>query len=1199
MLLNVLGKFLTFEFLRKSQYSLKESLSYVFEIVKCSKPRDSNMHFSAVTLEPYGVCCIQGLKISMGMHNFGEKRWGSGLLDDFRSVNDQNTRVAGDFVKMVRQPRVAEYMSVLIKLENWQEHFLLLIADSKFPKLDNEDQPFMPRLEKAVRRHAKMSVHFNRQTLQTRFFETGDNYYLGMELTREFEKWKRETVDDLLEPLSLDDMDEDGKKDLEEVKKEFEKDLADFHSTLMHHIDRLWYEACLEIIRRGDVYNPGARKRIPRLHLINSSFEEKLFKLPLGESFRLSDNPEQKYEVVHIPSWSPKDPRRKDPAARVVVRNVEGQIYKFDRQTLVRREGNLTRAPDGNNESNVALSTFNVGHYVNHRTVRLSNESKEYVFAFIGDEQATPHFMRYSGLTGACINAMLFNNFINSAINGNPFMERFQSYSKETNWSNSEVVARGTGSLFGEDGFLRPGFSYSDGIAYLYSKAVEGLETQQDVSEILSTDWKAKFAASMVPRGMELNENFIAALYRETRDAGFENFIKEVQNDRRIATEELIEFLKDRKESLASRRVHLGHEKYWKEFVSGLDDIDDTARLWIQKFHGEVAKRVEQTVHAIIEFAVEAHLYNERVASELHNQPKPVDSIVDDFAVEAQNFANSLLLSAALSAGALAFMLYDLRQEEKTTIDSNADGDPITRLGDIWAAIIAALNILLSFGTMTNARRYKVRNEEARVSFFDNRFVGVTKAVFSTMERKTQDTVPEDYNPFLIDLEQKVEKFIYNVEYYDMDEPKEFIDDYGELKANVNNPLAIRVFQGKVAGYYLPDVYHVNSYLQDSLVDIYKICEDMHTQFTQEIDASKGNDMARHLFNRLTYFSQFLDDSLQRGYIYWGFLKQRKFLHGDICICLRYFYSLFCCACSGGRTPLAPIQTETLGILRETRKLSGVHGKKVLRREIRDLEYLYWATRESDVASLIFVAALLVHIVSWFFTIARLIAFLGGPSSVTDYAFWAMTASGLAAFLAAFHFQRKFFILIGLWCSLIGKSWGAEDKENRRALGRVRGVTFTQLLLTLLRLVTAIAAVASLAWSVASNAYPEQVESFADRVGLDDSIPFWIALGAVCAAAGSTIFFFIVEFVVRYGLNPKLGEYVCEAFREEIESMYKALTLPENDIAPKEVQEKETWEYVAREFLHKYRFDTVFAADRFGSVLQYVQGGMESRSEEH
>jgi hypothetical protein len=36
-----------------------------------------------------------------------------------------------------------------------------------------------------------------------------------------------------------------------------------------------------------------------------------------------------------------------------------------------------------------------------------------------------------------------------------------------------------------------------------------------------------------------------------------------------------------------------------------------------------------------------------------------------------------------------------------------------------------------------------------------------------------------------------------------------------------------------------------------------------------------------------------------------------------------------------------------------------------------------------------------------------------------------------------------------------------------------------------------------------------------------------------------------------------------------------------------------SWEYTARMFLHQYRFDAVFAADRFGSILQYIQSGME------
>ena len=65
--------------------------------------------------------------------------------------------------------------------------------------------------------------------------------------------------------------------------------------------------------------------------------------------------------------------------------------------------------------------------------------------------------MRYSGLTGAAINSMLFNNFLVDALQSVDFVARFNLYSKETNWSNGEVVQRGTGANYGKDGFLRPG----------------------------------------------------------------------------------------------------------------------------------------------------------------------------------------------------------------------------------------------------------------------------------------------------------------------------------------------------------------------------------------------------------------------------------------------------------------------------------------------------------------------------------------------------------------------------------------------------------------------------------------------------------------------------------------------------------------------------------------------------------------------
>jgi hypothetical protein len=58
-----------------------------------------------------------------------------------------------------------------------------------------------------------------------------------------------------------------------------------------------------------------------------------------------------------------------------------------------------------------------------------------------------------------------------------------------------------------------------------------------------------------------------------------------------------------------------------------MDGVDDTWKLWIQKFHGEATQQVEQMINSIVEFAT--------MPSEVYNQPKPVDSIVDDLAMEA------------------------------------------------------------------------------------------------------------------------------------------------------------------------------------------------------------------------------------------------------------------------------------------------------------------------------------------------------------------------------------------------------------------------------------------------------------------------------------------------------------------------------------------------------------------------------------
>jgi len=116
---------------------------------------------------------------SLNMRNFGEKRWGDGLIDDIRSQTERNTRVDGDFTKSVA-PIVREMYLILKKSDrsqDWQAHF-----DKIHEGLASSVSTSLQILQDGV-------VCWRRQRLQTRLFESGDNFYLGMEFNREYDSF--------------------------------------------------------------------------------------------------------------------------------------------------------------------------------------------------------------------------------------------------------------------------------------------------------------------------------------------------------------------------------------------------------------------------------------------------------------------------------------------------------------------------------------------------------------------------------------------------------------------------------------------------------------------------------------------------------------------------------------------------------------------------------------------------------------------------------------------------------------------------------------------------------------------------------------------------------------------------------------------------------------------------------------------------
>ena len=593
---------LAFEDIANQEFDMDIGHTSVVEAI--GKPVGSSVHFQVTPSEPYGVCCLGSAKVSMNMHYFGNSRWGNGLVDDIRSFSDSNTRVVGDFTKNVSTIAIAEIMHEAIMSREWMLHFEDLLRRFCTTFSDDNQKEMLRKIQSAVHQHAKDARHYRRKNLQTRSFETGDNSYLGMELTREYSVWKNTLVDEI------------AAKD-KDIKRIF-----------AGQFDRLFFHGALETMRRADVYNPGAKNKIPRFYLIDSLEETSLGDLAVGETFllyadddddddhlqdhRVKTTVKQRFEILDFLQFQ----------RVVLVRDMEGHIRELDRQTRVCRGGNLTRGPCGELESKVALASFPLAHYVNVRTMRMYDREKGLVFAFVGDEQSTPHFMRYSGLTGAAINAMEMNTFIRRALTRDD--ERFRDYADVTNWSNGEVVTRGIGAGYGQDGFLRPGFTYTALIEYLVEKLLEMQEMHYTKErQVLSREWKLKFASGLIPRKLEQVQPFIQVLRRELRRALIQCLVSKSH-----ATVDVDFIIKLKERVVDSSIPWTQHEwtQLAQEVLRDSESSSSSSSVTNSESLGCLGFQVDSWCHDIIVCAETESSQGRRISSESTNQPKSVDS---------------------------------------------------------------------------------------------------------------------------------------------------------------------------------------------------------------------------------------------------------------------------------------------------------------------------------------------------------------------------------------------------------------------------------------------------------------------------------------------------------------------------------------------------------------------------------------------
>jgi hypothetical protein len=182
-------------------------------------------------------------------------------------------------------------------------------------------------------------------------------------------------------------------------------------------------------------------------------------------------------------------------------------------------------------------------------------------------------------------------------------------------------------------GFLRPGFPYRKLVDYLYGRVLEHDEIGADTESVLTRDWKIKLAAAIVPRGLEVDSLFYESLrdqLLQSLRSKFEDEVKLAIGQSELSPAVAMAVSNDMNE--IARHWKRSRAAFASEHEFGVSKgqrrvVEETARL---------IKSVMYALQQTMDYSVELRQGNLRISSELFNQPKPVDSVVDDFAVEAQ-----------------------------------------------------------------------------------------------------------------------------------------------------------------------------------------------------------------------------------------------------------------------------------------------------------------------------------------------------------------------------------------------------------------------------------------------------------------------------------------------------------------------------------------------------------------------------------
>jgi hypothetical protein len=760
--------------------------------------------------------------------------------------------------------------------------------------------------------------------------------------------------------------------------------------------------------------------------------------------------------------------------------------------------------------------------------------------------------MRYSGLTGAGINIMSLNNLIGQALRGVEVEARMQRYVFETNWSTGEVVKRGTGSSHGQDGFLRPGFSYVSVVDYLYDKVVELLEIGAKEHPVLSRDWKVRFAAAIVPIGLENDSLFYDSVILQLEAAVQSKFQKEskVVAGRLKISPDLWETISEEKAKLKVASLPkisaLISCSFASTYVNCKDD--DCFQTQIRAI-SSASQLVLLVFKEIVDCAIQQRLANQRSVLALHKQPNAVDTFIGGVSGDSQVISDNMAYVIVLVSAA-------------SCICSDSD-----LRWTILSLLLTAYTFFLSYNVFYGAVRYRKRHAYHVRSFLEQNLSKNLKNLFLSMTKQQQDSA-SNIDPFESALKKSVQKFVKNGEFFGAENTviQEVQEEHTLYLNSEKGDLRVIIFIRKLIENFIVCKFQENSYIQEDLVGIYK--DLLEIRSVCRSSESQHIPSANEAFHSLHELSKQLQVN---------FLAER-WRFETVPSAFRYL-----CGTMARRTGLANKCCNILHIIDEM-TVSSMEGMEIWRTR-QDLFQLNQAIREFDFGSTVIVFALCGIFFSLFGTTARFVcvAIDGNPSTLLDVLFkvsmWISVFINIGFFAVVPCLFGRCVYLLDIYSRL-------SNMDSKHPIpAKLRRITILQFIASTLQLLAVAVAVASILWMALMSTY--------NGVGFR-----WYEIttfSLVCMFCSIGIVQ-VKNYLLFFDLDPCVGQQLFLLFRPTISQMERTYNPSSTGLEMETTQEIERvkWEYVAREFLHQLRFDMILDTNRVGSMFQSLQSGMRT-----